>query len=115
VKDVVFVHTIMKDDMTGTESNLFNNNKDHIYQDTMDNDAQSTFYVNSAQIMGIIGEEAWMKGELNCICNIASGKKVSLTWGSKKKSSDRSQLSIGDDVIVSNHGTNGNIVQKSYR
>jgi hypothetical protein len=45
------------------------------------------------------------KGELNCICNIASGRKVSLTWGSKKKSSNRSHLSIGDDFIVSNHGT----------
>ena len=55
--------------------------------------------------MDIIGEEEWMKGELNCICNIASGRKVSLTWGLKKKSSDRSQLSIGDNIIVSNHGT----------
>ena len=105
VEDIVFMRTIMKDDMTGTESNLFNNNKDHIYQMTMDNDVQSTFYVNSALIMDIIGEEEWMKGELNCICNIASGRKVSLTWGSKKKLSDRSHLSIGDDVIVSNHGT----------
>jgi hypothetical protein len=71
----------------------------------MDNDAQSTFYVDSALIMDIIGEEEWMKGELNCICNIASGRKVSLTWGSKKKLHNKSQLSIGDNVIVSNHGT----------
>jgi hypothetical protein len=71
----------------------------------MDNDAQTTFYVNSAQIMDIIGDEEWMKGEMNCICNIASNRKVTLTWGAKKKSSNRSQLSIGDDVIVSNHGT----------
>ncbi len=67
VEDIVFMRTIMKDDMTGTESNLFNNNKDHIYQMTMDNDVQSTFYVNSALIMDIIGEEEWVKGELNCI------------------------------------------------
>ncbi len=46
-----------------------------------------------------------MKGEFNCICNIASGRIVTLTWGSKKKLSNRTQLSIGDDVIVSNHGT----------
>ena len=46
-----------------------------------------------------------MKGELNCICNISSGRKVSLTWGSKKKLSNRTQLSIGGDVIVCNHGT----------
>ncbi len=79
VKDVVFVHTIMKDDTAGMESNLLNKNKDHIYQVTMDNGAQSTFYVNSGLIMDIIGEEEWMKGELNCICNIASGRKVSFT------------------------------------
>ncbi len=71
----------------------------------MDNDAQTTFYVTSAQIMDIIGDEEWMKGEMNCICNIASNRKVTLTWGAKKKSSNRSQLSIGDNVIVSNHGT----------
>ena len=46
-----------------------------------------------------------MKGELNCICNIASERKVSLTWRLKKKSSNWSQLRIGDNVIVSNHGT----------
>ena len=46
-----------------------------------------------------------MKGEFNCICNIASDCIVTLTWGSKKKVSDRTQLSLGDDVIVSNHGT----------
>ncbi len=57
VKNVVFVRTIMKDDTTGLVSNLFNNEKDHIYQVIMDNDADSTLYVNSAQIMDIIGEE----------------------------------------------------------
>jgi hypothetical protein len=46
-----------------------------------------------------------MKGELNCICNIGSSRKVTLSWGAKKKSRPCSQLSIGDDVIVSNHGT----------
>jgi hypothetical protein len=105
IKDVVFVRTIMKVDMTWMESNLFNKDDDHINQVTMDNDAQTTFYVNYAQIMDIIGEEEWMKGEMNCICNIASSRKVTLTWGAKKKSSNRSQLSIGDDIIVSNHGT----------
>ena len=36
---------------------------------------------------------------------IASSRIVTLSWGAKKKSRSRSQLSIGDDVIVSNHGT----------
>ncbi len=45
------------------------------------------------------------EGRFNCICNIASDRIVTLTWGLKKKLSNRTQLSIGDDVIVSNHGT----------
>jgi len=57
VKDVELVRTIMKEDITGIDLNLINYNKDHIYQVTMDNDAQSTFYVNSDLIMEIIGEE----------------------------------------------------------
>jgi hypothetical protein len=104
IKDVQFVCTIMKDDLPFTESNLLNKDNDHIYQVTLDNESQSTFNVNNAQILDVIGEEGWMKGELNCICNIASSRIVTLSWGAKKKSRPRLQLSIGDDVIVSNHG-----------
>ena len=105
VKNVKLMRVIMKEDITGVDPNLINYNKDHIYQVIMDNDAQSTFYVNSDLLMEVIGEEEWMKGEFNCICNIASDRILTLTWGSKKKVSNRTQLSIGDDVIVSNHGT----------
>jgi hypothetical protein len=105
IKDVTFLRKIMKDDLPFTDSNLSNKVNDHIYQVTLDNESQSTFYVNDAQIMDVIGEEGWMKGEFNCICNIASSRIVTLSWGAKKKSRSRSQLSIGDDVIVSNHGT----------
>jgi hypothetical protein len=105
IKDVNFERKIMKDDLPFMESNLLNKDNDHIYQVTLDNVSQSTFYVNDAQIMDVIGEEGWMKGEMNCICNIASSRIVTLSWGAKKKSRSRSQLSIGDDVIVSNHGT----------
>ena len=104
IKAVAFVRTMKKDYTFGMECNMLNKDSDPIYQVTMDNDDQTTFYVNYAQIMDIIGEEEWMKEELNCICNIASSRTVSLTWGAKKKSSNWSQLSIGDDVIVSNHG-----------
>jgi len=45
-----------------------------------------------------------MKGELNCICNIASSRIVTLSWGAKKKSHPNLQFSIGDNVIVSNQG-----------
>ncbi len=52
VKNGKLVRTIMKEDITGIDPNLINYNKDHIYQVTMDNDAQSTFYVNSELING---------------------------------------------------------------
>ncbi len=54
VKDVKLVRTIMKEDITGIDPNLINYNKDHIYQVIIDNDAQSTFYVNSELIMEVI-------------------------------------------------------------
>ena len=95
----------MREDITGVDPNLINYNKDHIFQVTMDNEAESIFYVNSELLMEVIGEEEWMKGEFNCVCNIASDRIVTLTWGLNKKLSNRSHLSIGDDVIVSNHGT----------
>jgi len=108
IEDMQLMCTIMKDNLPFMESNLLNKDNDHnVYQVTLDNESQSTFYVNDAQILDVIGEEGWMKGELNCICNIASSRIVTLSWGAKKKSHPCSQLSlsIGDDVIVSNHGT----------
>jgi len=105
IKNMKLVRTIMKADLPFTDSNLLNEDNDHIYQVTMDNESRSTFYVNDAQIFDVIGQEGWMKGELNCICNIASSRLVTFSWGVKKKSRPCSQLGIGDDVIVSNHGT----------
>ena len=57
-----------------------------------------------SQIHDVIGDEEWMKGEMNCICNIGGHRILSLTWGSKKKSKSK-EISVGDIVSVSNHGT----------
>jgi hypothetical protein len=65
------------------------------------------FYVNFGQISGIIGEEEWLHGEVNCLCNIASSQIISLSWGAKKKESKNlpdSCLCVGDHVTVANHG-----------
>ena len=43
VKNVKLMRVVMKEDITGVDPNLINYNKDHIFQVTMDNDAQSTF------------------------------------------------------------------------
>jgi hypothetical protein len=71
------------------------------------------YFVNHAQICEIIGDEVWLNGETKCLCNIASDRLISLSWGSKKKESSNSNGTpyktscpgVGDHVIVSNHGS----------
>jgi hypothetical protein len=65
------------------------------------------FYVNLGQFCDIIGEEEWLHGEVNCLCNIALSRIISLSWGAKKKESKNSPnscLCVGDLVTVENHG-----------
>jgi hypothetical protein len=56
------------------------------------------------QISEIIGDEPWMDSEINCLCNVASGRKIWLTLGLKRKSTDPMEINIDDWVTVSNHG-----------
>ena len=42
----------------------------HIYEIFLENDTSQ--YVNFGQMNDIIGEEEWLQGEVNCLCNIAS-------------------------------------------
>ncbi len=63
--------------------------------------------MNFGQINDIIGDEEWLQGELNCLCNIASSRSISLSWGAKKKEfthSDALCICVGDRVSVENHG-----------
>ena len=92
IKDVMFVHTIMKDDTTGTESNFFNKDNDHIYQ------VPWTMMVRHFLCQLCANNGYHWRGRMD------EGGKVS-PWGVTKKSSNWSQLSIGDNIIVSNHGT----------
>jgi hypothetical protein len=64
-------------------------------------------YVNFGQINDIIGDEEWLQGEVNCLCNIASSGIISLSWGAKKKESktfDALCICVDDPVSVENHG-----------
>ncbi len=61
------------------------------------------FFVSHGQISEIIGDELWMDSEINYLCNVASGRKIWLTLGSKRKSVDLMEINIGDWVTVSNH------------
>ncbi len=66
-----------------------------------------THYVSFGQINDIIGDEEWLQGEGNFLCNIASSRIIYLSLGAKKKEStkiDALCISEGDRVSVENHG-----------
>ncbi len=60
--------------------------------------------MSHGQIYEIIGNEPWMDSEISCLCNVASGRKIWLTLGSKRKSVDLMEIYICGWVTVSNHG-----------
>ncbi len=45
-----------------------------------------------------------MDSEINCLCNVASGRKIWLTLGLKRKSINPMEMNVGDWVTVSNCG-----------
>ncbi len=65
---------------------------------------KSNFFVSHGKIHEIIGDEPWMDSEINCLCNVASDRKIWLTLGSKRKSVDPTEINVDDWVTVSNHG-----------
>jgi hypothetical protein len=94
---------IMLSNMTD-HSNEIDSYESYIYAITMNNHAKSQFYAGYSHINDIIGDEEWMKGDMNNVCNIGSQRKVSLTLGSKKTSKNCCHFEVGDSVLVSYHG-----------
>ncbi len=77
----------------------------YVYEVILEKDL--THSVSFGQIHDIIGEQEWLQGEGNCLCNIASSLIISLSLGTKKKKStnfDALCVSEGDRVSVENHG-----------
>jgi hypothetical protein len=50
--------------------------------------------MSHGQISEIIDDEPWMDSEINCLCNVASGRKIWLTLGSKRKSVDPMEIMV---------------------
>jgi hypothetical protein len=76
----------------------------HIYEIFLENDI--THYVNFGQMNDRIGDEEWLQGEGNCLCNIALFQIISLSWAAKKKDSTYSDalcICEADPVSVENH------------
>ncbi len=63
--------------------------------------------MNFGQINDVIGDEEWLQGKGDCLCNIASSWIISLSLWAKKKESTHSDalcICVGDCVSVENHG-----------
>jgi hypothetical protein len=76
----------------------------YVYEVILENNV--TYYVSFRQINDMIGDEQWLQGERNCLCNIASSQIASLSLREKKESTNCDALCVcvGDCVSVENHG-----------
>jgi hypothetical protein len=66
-------------------------NTRYIYKAFME---KLNFFISHGQISEIIGHEPWMNSEIDCLCNEASGRKIWLTLGSKRKSVDPMEILV---------------------
>jgi hypothetical protein len=105
IKQIRFIRQIGRLDIYDNSTESENEDDCYIYEVILENNV--THYVNFRQINDIIGDEEWLQGEGNCLCNIASSQIVSLSFGAKKKEStncDALCICVGDRVSVENHG-----------
>ncbi len=89
---------------------LKNSNENVMYEAFSDTN-DSSYLVTLDQIYDIVGEEGWIHGESNCLVNLASSRKITLSWGAKKKECKEQRrvlsnegLQVGDHVFVENRG-----------
>ncbi len=85
--------------------NIYDNSRDYeieddcyIYEVILENSL--THYVSFGQIHDIIGDEEWLQGEGNCLCNIASSQIISLLWERKRRNPLILMLYASVKVIV---------------
>ncbi len=105
IKQIRFIRHIGRLDIYDNSREYEIEDDCHIYEIFLENN--TTNYVNFGQINDIIEDEEWLQGEVNCLCNIASSRIISLSWGAKKKESTNSDalcVCVGDRVSVKNHG-----------
>ncbi len=105
IKQIRFIRHIGRLDIYDNSREFEIKDDCHIYEIFLENDI--THYVNFVQINDVIGDEEWLQGEVNCVCNIASSQIISLSWGAKKKESTNSDalcVCLGDRVSAENYG-----------
>jgi hypothetical protein len=105
IKQIRFIRHIGRLDIYDNSREYEIEDDCYTYEIFLENDI--TKYLNLGQIHGIKGDEEWLQGEFNCLCNIASSQTISLSWGAKKKEftlSDALCVCEVDPVSVENHG-----------
>ncbi len=70
IKQISFVRHIRRLDIYDNSREYEIEDDCYIYEVILENNL--TDYVNIGQIHDIIGDEEWLQGEGNCLCNIAS-------------------------------------------
>ncbi len=83
IKQIRFIRHIGRLDLYDNSREYEIEDDCYIHEVILENDV--THYVNFGQINDIIGDEEWLQGEGNCLCNIASSRIISLSFGSKKE------------------------------
>jgi hypothetical protein len=105
IKQIRFIRHIGRLDIFDNSREYEIEDDCYIYEVILENNL--THYVSFGQIHDIIGDEEWLQGEGNCLCNMASSQIISLSLGVKKKEStnfDALCICEGDRVSVGNHG-----------
>jgi hypothetical protein len=70
IKQIRFIRHIGRLDIYDNSSEYEIEDDCYIYEVILENNV--THYVSFRQINDIIGDEEWLQGEGNCLCNIAS-------------------------------------------
>ena len=79
-----------------------------IYQIALDKTPNTFMFVKLEQIDELLGDQPWMKGDMNSLANVGSGRLVNVSWGARKKTNKTNGfLSVGAIVEVRNHGSKG--------
>ena len=83
IKQIRFIRHIGRHDIYDNSREYEIEDECYIYEVILENNI--TYYVSFDQIKVIIGDEEWLQGEGNCLCNIASSRIMSLSLGAKRR------------------------------
>ncbi len=83
IKQIRFIRQIGRLDSYDNSTEYEDGDDCYMYKVILQNNV--THYVNFGQINDIIGNEEWLQGEGNRLCNIASSQIISFFVGSKKE------------------------------